>query len=83
MDGSNNLVLDTNIILYSILYNDEDCNNLIRYNNIFISDITEIELLGYSKLEKSEKESIEKILSAMSNILLNGTIKKNRNKTEI
>jgi predicted nucleic acid-binding protein len=58
MAGSNNLVLDTNIILYAAVYNHEIALELIAENTIFISDITEIELLGYHRLsEKNEKLS--------------------------
>ena len=50
MVGSNNLVLDTNIILYAAVYNHEIALELIAENTIFISDIPEIELLGYHRL---------------------------------
>ena len=54
MAGSNNLLVDTNIILYAAVYNDEIAMELLTDNNIFISDITEIELLGYHRLSNEE-----------------------------
>ena len=75
MAGSNNLVLDTNIILQAAVYNHEIALELIAENTIFISDITEIELLGYHRLSEKEREVIEELLSCMVIVPLSGKIK--------
>lgn len=46
----NSILLDTNIILYAAVNSDRIALEILESNNIFISDITEIELLGYSKI---------------------------------
>lgn len=76
MDGSTNLVLDTNIILYGAVYNDVVAIDLIRENDVFISDITEIELLGYHQLTDEEQAILTEIISHLNVVPINGVIKK-------
>ena len=61
MNG-NNLLLDTNTILY-LLNGDETLSNLLDGNNLIVSFISEIELLGYHNLSKKEKSEIKRFLS--------------------
>lgn len=75
MAGSNNLVLDTNIILYAAVDNHPIALELITENTIFISDITEIELLGYHRLTEKERQIIEELLSCMIVVPISGRIK--------
>ena len=75
MAGSNNLLLDTNIILYAAVHNHDIALELIAENTIFISDITEIELLGYHRLSEKERQVIEELLSCMIIVPLSGGIK--------
>ena len=76
MAGSNNLVLDTNIILYAAVYNHEIAMELLLENNIYISDITEIELLGYHRLTEEEHTVLADVISNLNVISVNGRIKK-------
>lgn len=71
----NNIVLDTNIILYAAVYNNEIALELIQENNIFISDITEVELLGYHRLSKGEYEILKELISTLNVISISNEIK--------
>jgi predicted nucleic acid-binding protein len=75
MAGMNNLILDTNIILYAAVYGDEIALELLQENNIFISDITEIELLGYHRLNIDEYDILKKLLESINIIAINNRIK--------
>ncbi len=75
MAGSNNLVLDTNIILYAAVYNHAIAMEILTENNIFISDITEIELLGYHKLTDTEHEILSDVLANVNVVPVSGRIK--------
>lgn len=72
----NNIILDTNIILYAAVYNDEIALDLLKENNIFISDITEIELLGFHKLNESEHKVLSDLIDSLNVLPLNNKIKK-------
>jgi len=61
MNGSN-LLLDSNIIIY-YLQGNKTAYNLIENNNIFISVITEMELLSYKNLTVKEEKIIKDLLS--------------------
>ena len=71
----NNIVLDTNIILYAAVYNDDVALELLEENNIFISDITEIELLGYHRLGDKEYEVLKNLIESLNIISFNNNIK--------
>ncbi len=75
MAGSNNLVLDTNIILFAAVYNNHLAMELLTENNIFISDITEIELLGYHRLSKTENKILTEVISNLNVVPISGKIK--------
>lgn len=75
MAGSNNLLVDTNIILYSAVYNDDIAMELLTENNIFISDITEIELLGYHRLSDEEHRILSDFIATLTVIAINSLIK--------
>lgn len=75
MAGSNNLVLDTNIILYAAVNNDEIALELLDENNIFISDITEIELLGYHRLVDEECKVLKEVIDNLNVVSVNESIK--------
>ena len=61
MNG-NNILLDTNIILY-YLSGDETLIPLLEENNLLVSIITEIELLGFNELSETGIENIKLFLS--------------------
>lgn len=75
MAGSNNLLVDTNIILYAAVYNDDIAMELLTENNIFISDITEIELLGYHRLSDDEHAVLSDFIATLTVIPVNSVIK--------
>jgi predicted nucleic acid-binding protein len=56
MNG-NSLLLDTNIILY-LLNGDETLIPLLEEKNLFVSFITELELLSYKELTHKDSENI-------------------------
>jgi predicted nucleic acid-binding protein len=60
MSGSK-LLLDTNIILY-YLSGDDTLTPLLEEKNLFISIITEIELLSYSEFKEEELSNIKAFL---------------------
>ena len=73
MNG-NNIVLDTNIVLY-LLNGDEKLATILSDMQLFVSVITEIELLGYYDLTTGDKTKIKSFLSECSIISLNDEIK--------
>ena len=73
MSGSN-LLLDTNVILY-FLKGDRTLLTIFEENNLFVSVITEIELLSYSELTKNELVEIKLFLEQCSSINLSDSIK--------
>ena len=78
MVGSNNLLIDTNIILYAAVYNDDIAMELLTENNIFISDITEIELLGYHQLSDDEHAVLSDFIATLTVIPVNSVIKQKK-----
>jgi hypothetical protein len=68
------LFLDTNIILYA-LNGDETLSNFLDGRQLYISFITELELLGYHGLNKSERKLIKDFISQCKVVNINTTIK--------
>ena len=68
------LLLDTNIIIY-FLKGDLTAKNIILENDIYISIITEMELLSYAGLSKNNISDIKKLLSTFSIINIPNEIK--------
>lgn len=73
MSGTNNIVLDTNIVLY-ILAGEYDLSR-IPEGTIFISFITELELLSYPKLSKNDERKIQDFLSGILKVGIQKEIK--------
>lgn len=73
MNG-NNLFLDTNVILY-LLSGDETIAALVDNKHLYISFITELELLSYRDITKAEKEKIKIFLNDCIIIDFNMAIK--------
>lgn len=67
-------MLDTNVIIYSLGGNNK-VTNLINNTAHFISEITEIELLGFHGLGKQDEKIIKDYLSNVFIIGLNSVIK--------
>lgn len=72
--SGNKILLDTNIILY-FLNGDETLLPIFEEKHVFISFVTEIELLGYSEFTISERSQIKELLSAFTIININSDIK--------
>ena len=73
--SGNNLLLDTNIILY-LLEGDSTIDALVNEKDIYISFISEIDLLSFKKLSKQEEDRINLLLSEVIIVDFNPAIKK-------
>ena len=73
--SGNRILLDTNIVLY-LLSGDETIADILNESIIFISFITELELLGYNDLSAEEFIKIEGLLTDATVIDINSDIKK-------
>ena len=74
MNG-NKLFLDTNIILY-LLNGDQTLAELLNNKQLYISIITELELLAYKGISEKEEQIIESFISQCKTIAINDKIKK-------
>ncbi len=74
MNG-NNIFLDTNIVLY-LIGGDETLAELLNNKRVYISFITELELLGYMDITNEELQKVEEFLTAITIIDINSEIKK-------
>lgn len=68
------LFLDTNIVLY-LLNGDETLAETLNQKQLYISIITELELLGYSGITENEEIVIREFISHCKVININNTIK--------
>lgn len=73
MNG-NSIVLDTNIVLY-LLNGDEELATILDGMQLFVSVITEIELLGYQEISIDDKIKIKYFLAECIVVPLNDEIK--------
>jgi predicted nucleic acid-binding protein len=74
MNGST-LLLDPNIALY-LLSGDRTIADLLHNKTIFISFITELELLGYTNLTLEEQKQVENFLAEAIIVDVNSEIKR-------
>lgn len=74
MSGSS-LFVDTNIVLY-LLSGDRTVADLLSEKSIYISFVTELELLGYKGLNHEESNQIEAFLNNVTIIDINSELKK-------
>jgi len=75
MSGSK-LVLDTNIIIY-LLSGDRTLADILHKKKVFISFISQLELLRYTELSGKEMTRIESFLNQCTIIDINQEIKDN------
>lgn len=68
--GMNRYLLDTNTIIYAL-----NQGMKLPHGKYFVSVITEIELLSYSHLTKSDEETLKCLLSQFESIELTNSIK--------
>jgi predicted nucleic acid-binding protein len=73
MNG-NSLLVDTNILLY-LLEGDEALIPLLEENQIYISFITQLEMLGFKGLTETEYKKISEFLSECVIVDINNRIK--------
>lgn len=73
MNG-NKLFLDTNIILY-LLNGDETLAELLNEKQLYISVITELELLAYKGITVKEEKVIIDFVAQCKTIMINNFIK--------
>ena len=73
MNG-NCIFLDTNIVLY-LLNGNSDLVTILNKMQLFVSVITEIELLGYREISKNDKIKIKNFLSDCTIISIQEEIK--------
>ncbi|WP_158861257.1 type II toxin-antitoxin system VapC family toxin [Lunatibacter salilacus] len=74
MNG-NSIFLGTNIVLY-LISGDRTLANLLDNKTIYISFISELELLGYKEISPEELKVIEDFLTTVSIIDINSEIKR-------
>ncbi|MDP2061311.1 MAG: type II toxin-antitoxin system VapC family toxin [Flavobacteriaceae bacterium] len=73
MNG-NKLFLDTNIILY-LLNGDETLAELLNNKQLYISVITELELLAYKGITAKEEKVIKEFVSQCKTVAINSEVK--------
>jgi predicted nucleic acid-binding protein len=74
MSGAS-LLIDTNIALY-LLQGDETIAELLKEQDVYVSFITELELLGYQEIREEDLPMIEDLLDNCIIVDLNQSIKK-------
>lgn len=68
------LFVDTNIILY-LLNGDETLSEFLNGRQVYLSFVTELELLGYPGLSEKDRKTIQSFLSQCKITDINKTIK--------
>jgi predicted nucleic acid-binding protein len=74
--SGNKLLLDTNAVLY-VLNGDETLADFLFERELYLSIISEMELLGYKNITGNEKQTIEAFLKEMIIINIDEKIKLN------
>lgn len=74
MNG-NSLFVDSNVILY-LISGDDTIAELLNEKHVFISFITELELLGFKDLSEKESKKIQEFIDESTVIDINSKIKK-------
>lgn len=73
--SGNSIFLDTNIVLY-LLSGDETIADFLNDKTVFLSFVTELELLGYKAIDPEELSKVENLLTDATIIDINSEIKK-------
>jgi predicted nucleic acid-binding protein len=74
--SGNKLLLDTNAVLY-VLNGDETLANFLFERELYLSIISEMELLGYKNITEKEKQTIEEFLKELIIVNVDEKIKVN------
>ena len=72
--SGNSLLLDTNIVLY-LLSGDKQLADLLFNRKLYISFITQLELLGFKEITSTQLAAIEEFLTQCVIIDINSSIK--------
>ncbi len=72
--SGNKLFVDTNIVLY-LLAGDKTLATLLAGKNLYLSFVTQLELLGYEGLKKKDTKIIEEFIGDCTVIDINTAIK--------
>jgi len=72
--SGNSILIDTNIALY-LMDGDANLSEILDGQDVYISIISELELLGYQEISDAEKIAVKAFLSNCVIIELNQTIK--------
>lgn len=73
MNG-NSVLIDTNIAIF-LLNGDRDLAEILNEKKLFVSFITQLELLGYAKITRQNEKLIENMLSYCVIVDINNAIK--------
>jgi len=73
MNG-NSVLLDTNIVLY-LLSGDKDLSDLLFNKKLYVSFVTQLELLSYQEISREEQNEINDFLEDCIIIDINSKIK--------
>jgi predicted nucleic acid-binding protein len=77
MNGKNNFLLDTNVVL-SFLKNNLSINNFFQQNfsdqDLFVSQITRMELLGYKNITERDEIELNHFLSLVKILPLSDSL---------
>lgn len=73
MNG-NSALLDTNVVLY-LLSGDASLANYLQPRSIFLSVVSEIEVLGFQQLTVKEEQKIRELLSSFRILGLDEAVK--------
>ena len=68
------ILVDTNIFLY-LLKGNNTLENILQGKNIYVSFITELELIGFKNITAKEEKQIAALLSECLQVSMNDTIK--------
>ncbi len=56
------VLLDSNILIYSVAPSGDDLRKWVGKHSIYISQITELEVLGYHKISEPERKALLNII---------------------
>ncbi|MFO7822651.1 MAG: type II toxin-antitoxin system VapC family toxin [Cyclobacterium sp.] len=73
--SGNSIILDTNIVLY-LLSGDETVADFLNDKTVFLSFISELELLGYKGISTGDLSKIKDLLADSTIIDINSEIKR-------
>ncbi len=72
--SGNKLFIDTNIALY-LLSGDKTLAKLLNEKNLYLSFVTQLELLGFKRITKKEEKAIRDFINQCTVIDINNRIK--------